>query len=300
MTARKLTFLVERGDRLDRAIAAASEDVSRRQARTLIQAGAVFVDGQRCRVAGRVVTAGARVVAHLEPPPQAPLHGEALTVLWEADDLVAVNKPPGLHVNETETSAEQSVVSSFGGRVYVVHRLDRGTSGVLLVARTPTAAAMAGRLFEMRQVEKTYWAITLGAPSKLRVDAPLGVDRRRPRARAVRTDGKQSCTEFEVLGQQHGLAGVRARPRTGRTHQIRVHLAHASSPIVGDLLYGGPAASRVGDAIVQWPRVMLHAARLSFSWAGRAVDVTAPTPDDFLGYESLGLPASVEARSVES
>ena len=288
--SRRVAFVVERGDRLDRVMAGApAAGLSRRRARTLIDAGAVFVDGRRCRVASREVPAGARIVAHLDaesrPDPQPP------PVLWRGGELFAISKPPGLHVNETETSARASVVSSFEGTVHPVHRLDRGTSGVLLLARTPAAAAEAAKLFEQRAVDKQYLAVTLGRPTLARIDAPLGQDRRRPRARSVRADGKPACTELEVLGTADGLAAVQARPITGRTHQVRVHLAHASAPIAGDLLYGGPAASRLGPDVIRWPRVMLHAAALRFSWEGQTVSLAAPPPADFDGLEVLGLPS---------
>lgn len=241
---------------------------------------------------------GARVVAHLDALATEPVVASP-AVLWSGDDLFAVAKPPGLHVNETETSARASVVSVFGGRIHPVHRLDRQTSGVLLLARTPTAAAAAARMFEQRQVEKTYWAITNGEPDAARIEAPIGADRRRPRARAVRADGKPSCTEVTVLGSKDGVTGVEARPLTGRTHQVRVHLAYVDSPIVGDTLYGGPAASRLNGQVVRWPRIMLHAAILSFPWAGERVEVAAPLPEDFAGLDGLGLPHGAAGRSVE-
>ena len=267
---RKLTFVAERADRLDRVLADADAALSRRQAKLLIDEGAVFVDGHRCRVASRGVAAGARVVAHLDFARSAPK--TALDVLWSAGDLFAIAKPPGLHVNETETSAEASVVSTLRseekGAVHPVHRLDRDTSGVLLVAKTAGAAAEAAALFEQRAVHKTYWAIVTGTPTLSRIDAAIGPDRRRPRARAVRDDGKSARTDVCVIRTRDGLSVVRAHPITGRTHQVRVHLAFASSPILGDLLYGGPAASRVDGRVIRWSRVMLHAAEIAVSLAG--------------------------------
>ncbi|MEL7372337.1 MAG: RluA family pseudouridine synthase [Myxococcota bacterium] len=292
----KRTFVVEADDRLDRAVAAADVGLSRRRARTLIAAGAVFVDGQRCRFTGHRIEAGARVVVHTEiDAAQETKPDAAPPILWQAADLVAVNKPPGLHVNETETSARASVVSSWRGSLFVVHRLDRDTSGVLLVARTAKAAAAASALFERRLVEKNYWAVTVGAPTDTRIEAPIGADRRRPRARAVRSDGKPSDTHLRLLGEHDGLAGVEARPRTGRTHQIRVHLAHAGCPIAGDLLYGGPAASRWNGEVMRWPRYMLHAASLSFEWEGKPTCIHAPVPADFAGLAALGLPLPTDA-----
>ncbi len=321
MPPRRVAFAVEQCDRLDRAIAAAPVGVSRRRARVLIAAGAVFVDGHRCRVAGREVSAGARVVVHLEPDlstsstltprttsstreaPESQRTGEqnAPAVLWRAGDLFAVRKPPGLHVNETETSSRTSLVSLFDGPVFPVHRLDRDTSGVLLLASTSAAASEAAALFAARQVVKIYWAVARGTPTQTRIDAPIGLDRRRPRARAIRQDGKASITEVEVLGSLGSggdLVGIEARPLTGRTHQVRVHLAYVGSPIAGDLLYGGPAASRVQGEIVRWPRVMLHAAALGFRWRGQDVWLTAPRPDDFGMAQRLGLPEEALPRNL--
>ncbi|MEM7678074.1 MAG: RluA family pseudouridine synthase [Myxococcota bacterium] len=297
--AKKHVFVVENDDRLDRAVAAADVGISRRRARVLIAAGSVFVDGQRCRVASRQMMAGTRVVVHAEAELA---RAEAPSILWQSADLVALAKPPGLHVNETETSARASVVSSWPGDLYVVHRLDRDTSGVLLAARTASAAAAAARLFERRQIEKTYWTVTVGVPAQTHIDAPLGADRRRPRARAGRADGqgKASQTELRVLGEHAGLAGVEAKPRTGRTHQIRVHLAYVGCPIAGDLLYGGPAASRLNGEVVRWPRYMLHAASLAFEWEGQRICINAPPPEDFGGLDVLGLPGSSPPRSLTS
>ena len=293
----KVTVVVEAADRLDKAVAAGVPNVSRRQARALIAAGAVFVEGHRCRVASRSVPPGARLVVHLAPTDD----GKARRpeIVWRGGDLLAVAKPPGLHVNETETSSRASVVSAFDGRVHPVHRLDRDTSGLLLLARTPTAAAAAASLFEQRAVKKTYWAITQGIPKLDTVEAPIGADRRRPRARSVRPDGKTACTELRRLGQVAGLGAVEALPLTGRTHQVRVHLAHASSPIVGDLLYGGPAASRWQGRVVRWPRVMLHAAGLAFQWEGEEVQLISDVPGDFVPFVGLGLPSPQSGRRLE-
>ncbi len=275
-------------ERLDKAIAAAIEGVSRRRARGLIADGAVFVDGKRCRVASRSLSKGTRVVVHdraeaPEAPPEIP-------ILYEDDEIVVVDKPAGVHVNETETSPRRSLEWILSERnVLVVHRLDVDTTGALVFARTKSVAADLSRAFAEQRVAKVYFAVTEGAPSVEVVDAAIGPDRRRPRARAVNPRGKPSRTELEVVARAGEFAAVVARPQTGRTHQIRVHLAHAGTPIAGDILYGGHAAGHVGGAVVDFTRPLLHAARLTLPGPDGPRTFTAPLPADLAALGSAGL-----------
>ena len=100
---------------------------------------------------------------------------------------------------------------------------------------------------------------------------------------------KSACTDLQVLAEVDGVAAVEARPLTGRTHQVRVHMAHAGAPIAGDLLYGGPAASRLEDEVIRWPRVMLHAAGLALRWNRTHVVISSPVPEDFAALARFGL-----------
>lgn len=282
----KHTFVAEElVDRLDRAIAAAVVDISRRRARTLIADGAVFVDGKRCRVASRTIQPGVRVVVHTVPDPSE----VDVPVLFEDDDILVVDKPPGIHVNETETSPRHSLEHVLADRnVHVVHRLDVDTTGVLLFAKSKRTAATISEAFAARAVQKVYAAITAGRPADGRIDAPIGPDRRR-RAFKVHERGKPAITDVTAVAEAHGLAAVVARPETGRTHQIRVHLAHAGTPIVGDVLYGGPAAVRVGGEDVDADRPWLHAAVLSLEIGGKQRRFEAPIPGDIQHLADEGL-----------
>lgn len=271
-----LTFVVEISDRLDRVLPASEPALSRRQARALITAGAVYLDGKRCKVASRYTPVGAKIVVHLEVPEPA----EPAQILFEDEDIVVVNKPAGLSANESETSPRASVVRSLGGETKLVHRLDLDTTGVMVLARSDRAAAALSAAFRERQVHKRYVAITMGRPAEGWIDAPIGADLRRPRARAVQPDGRPARTEVTVVGAKEGLAAVSLRLETGRMHQIRVHLSHIGTPILGDTQYGAKAAVLFEGSSHRILRPLLHAAELSFELFGQAHHFEAPMPAD--------------------
>ncbi len=260
--------------------------MSRRTARTEISRGTVFVNGRRCQISSRWVLPGTVVRWDLEDgrEPQ-PLR---LRFLYENDEVWVVDKPPGIHVNRTQTTSRLSVAERLGSHARVVHRLDLETSGVLLVAKTLSAAHRLSKLFQLRQVRKEYAALcVLSARHQLTSGdvtcrQPLGPDPRRPRAWSVRADGKASVTTLKLLGRCGDLALVEARPETGRTHQIRLHAQALGASVWGDLLYGGHATVRAGARVLTAPRVMLHARRLSFTLDGEEHAYTSPWPSDFL------------------
>ncbi len=238
----------------------------------------MFVDGRRCRVASRTVPAEARLRLYLEPPAAPP----TVPVLYEDEACVVVAKPAGIAVNKTDSTARVALAElrGLGPDLRVVHRLDQGTTGVLLLAKGPAAAAALSKAFAEREVDKRYLALVEGSPGSGPIEAPIGPDRRRPRARAVRTDGQPARTDLAQEFELDGLSWVQARPITGRTHQIRVHLAHVGAPIVGDILYGGPSAVRLSGEAVRIARPLLHAARISLQGPAGPIDVEAPLPDD--------------------
>lgn len=288
---RRVTFVVEAPDRLDRALAAGVPDLSRRRARALISAGAVYLDGQRCKVASRSTPRGAKVVLHLEAPAPPP----KIEVLFEDEHLVAVNKPAGIAANESETSPRPSVVRTVGG-VQLVHRLDLDTTGVMVLARTARAADVLSECFRERTLTKRYQAITLGVPEAGWIDEPIGPDRRRPRAYSVREDGRSARTEVLPAGARDGLAALDLRIETGRTHQIRVHLSHAGAPVLGDILYGAKAAVTFEGTRLDVTRPLLHAASLELSAFERSYRFEAPRPPDLeaiwariVGGDSVGV-----------
>jgi 23S rRNA pseudouridine1911/1915/1917 synthase len=276
------------GERLDRFIAAKG-GVTRGVARRALEQGGVFVDGRRCKVASRGVHDGQEIVVNLEEGGRAPGRAAALDparILFADPHLVAVDKPAGVPAQPTLTSDQgtlpELVAAAVGGPVTIVHRLDLDTSGVTVLARTREAAAALSAAFRDGAPEKTYLALCGRAPSPPagRVDAPLGKDPSRPGRRAVRPDGDPAATRYATLRVgPGGCALVEARPETGRTHQIRVHLAHAGAPLLGDVRYGG--ARHITAFSVQ--RVMLHAHRLVLAHpaSGEPLTFQAPLPEDF-------------------
>ena len=245
-------------------------------ARRLLAAGAVFLNGRRCRVASRTVQPGDTLQVSSDTPPAA---APPLIILYEDDTVIAVDKPAGMPSAPTRQAASGSAVDILrtqlrtrDGRpaaLWVVHRLDAETSGVLVFARTRPAAAALSQAFAAQQVEKTYLARVAGtvAEDTGTIDLPLRSEGRRT---VVAPDGKSARTEWQVAERAPDTTLLTVRPRTGRLHQIRAHLSAIRHPVVGDRRYGGPPA----------PRLMLHAARvrLPHPTRGVIVDIEAPEP----------------------
>lgn len=287
---RRLTLVVppeDQRERIDRFIAARG-GISRGLARRTLDAGGVFLDGRRCKVAGRTLHPGQQVVVNLEEGGRAASPSATLdpSRLLRADaDLVFVDKPAGVPAQPTLTSDRgalpELVGALLGAPVTLVHRLDRETSGVTVLARTRRAAAALAEAFRTGGPEKTYLALTARPPEPREgtIALALGKDPARPGLRRVDPAGDPALTHFRTLRAGPAAALVEARPETGRTHQIRVHLAAAGAPLLGDARYGGPR--RVGEVAV--PRVMLHAARLALRHpvTGEALAVESPLPEDF-------------------
>lgn len=278
------------GERLDVLIARRLPELSRSRAQRLIADGCVLVGGQRAK-AGLRVDAGQRVTVELPPPAAATAQPEAipLDVIFEDGDLLAINKPAGMTVHPSPGHASATLVnailartsdlSGIGGvmRPGIVHRLDRDTSGVILVAKNDVAHQALAKQLKARTVEKTYLALVEGTPRPAEgaIDAPIARDQQNRQRMAVLAGGRDSVTAYRVLERFRGTSLVEARPRTGRTHQIRVHLAAIGHPIVGDRLYGktSPLAGRH----------LLHALRIAFAHprTAAAMDLEAPLAEDF-------------------
>jgi len=296
----------DRGERLDRFIAARG-GISRGLARRAIDQGGVFLDGRRCKVAGKLLRDGYQVTVNLEEGGRAPDAGLALDrsrLLYADEHLLAVDKPAGVPAQPTLTTDRGTLPelagALVGGEVTLVHRLDRETSGVTVLARSKAAAAALSEAFRTGAPEKTYLALCARAPTPRdgRLDAPIGKDPRRAGLRQVGPgpSSDTAVTRYRTLAEappaaETGAAGpalVEARPETGRTHQIRVHLAHLGAPLLGDPKYGGPRM--VGPVAI--PRVMLHALRLALRHpiTGAALVFEAPVPADLAqAAEALGL-----------
>jgi 23S rRNA pseudouridine1911/1915/1917 synthase len=282
----------ESGERLDRFIAARG-GISRGLARRALDAGGVFLDGRRCKVASRFVHAGQLVEVNLEEggraaSPAAPLDRSRL--IYADAALVAVDKPPGVPAQPTLTRDRGTIADLaaelVGAPLTVVHRLDLETSGVTVLARTREAAAALSEAFRAGTPRKTYLALAARAPTPTegRIEARLGRDPLRPGRRAVIESGEEAVTAYRTLRAGDRAALVEALPETGRTHQIRVHLAHLGAPLLGDSRYGGPR--RVAETSV--PRIMLHARRLEIAHpeSGTVLVFEAPVPEDFLAIEA--------------
>jgi 23S rRNA pseudouridine1911/1915/1917 synthase len=281
------------GERLDRHVAARL-DAPRNQVQRWIRDGHVRVGGREEKPSYSVVD-GDRIDCDPPEPKDdrvAPEEGD-LRILYEDADLVALDKPAGLTVHPgagrpTGTLAHHLLarypeMAGVGGvgRPGIVHRLDQGTSGVLVVARTAAAYHRLARAFAGREVDKRYLAIVYGEPKPPAglIDAPIGRHAVRRKEMAVRADGRPSRTGYRTLAAQAGISLVELHLETGRTHQIRVHLSALHHPCVGDPLYGSDPnlAAKLG-----LERQWLHAVHLGFDHprTGERVDFESPYPDD--------------------
>jgi len=293
----------EAGQRLDRYLAARLPELSRTRIQELIDEGRVRVGGGSARRAHRVAPGEAIEVEVLPRPPlEAVPEPIPIEILYEDEDLVVVNKPAGMAVHAGAGTACGTLVnallhclkklSKVGGalRPGIVHRLDRGTSGVLIVARHDVAHRELAEQFRARHVVKTYIALVHG---RLEQDAgaiglPIARDlRRRTRMTAWRREGREARTDWRVLARLDGFTLVEVGLRTGRTHQIRVHFSALRHPIVGDTLYGAPRHVRAGrQTLPPLGRNFLHAARIGFLHPRQAVavEVRAPLPAELRAY----------------
>lgn len=287
------------GERLDRVVAMMT-GASRAVVAEQVADGQVRVNGAPVTVRSHRVVTGDIVAA--PPAPAAatvviePDASVPFAVVFEDADLLVVNKPPGLVVhpgagNPTGTLVHGLVarypdLAEVGqpGRPGLVHRLDADTSGLMVVARTPEAyAGLVDQLAE-RTVTRRYDALVWGEfeTTTGRIDAPIGRSRRHPTRMAVTADGREAVTDYEVVVTYHQpvvVSRLRCALHSGRTHQIRVHLASIGRPVVGDGLYGGDRGG------LRPPRLWLHAAELSFDHpvTGERLSFAAPLPDDLAG-----------------
>lgn len=278
------------GERLDVFVARRWPEITRSRARKLIESGDVRVDGRAERASYRL-SAGERVSVTLPHPAASEALPEAiaLDVVYEDADIIAIKKPPGMAVHPAPGHPRSTLVnailahcgdlSGVGGvlRPGIVHRLDRDTSGIILVAKNDAAHNDLARQWKERSVEKVYLALVEGTPRPPEgvIDAPVARDPRNRQRMAIVSGGRDAQTAYRVVERFAGAALVEARPRTGRTHQIRVHLAAIGHPIVGDRIYG--KASR------RTHRQLLHATRITFTHprTGERMTLEAPLAPDF-------------------
>jgi 23S rRNA pseudouridine1911/1915/1917 synthase len=303
------------GQRLDQALAGLLPDYSRSRLKTWIESGEVLVDGAvrrpRDKVqGGETVT----VAAELAEQSAAEAQDIPLQVVHEDQHVYIVNKPAGLVVHPGAGNPDWTLQNALLARdpalaalprAGIVHRLDKDTSGLLIIARTLPAHTALVRMLEEREIHREYEAICRGVMTAGgTIDAPID---RHPTDRvrmAIRQGGRASVTHYRVIRRFRAHTHVRVQLETGRTHQIRVHLAHADYPIVGDRVYGGRLALPRGCsdelrlALREFPRQALHAARLQLAHpvTGKPLEAQAPLPQDM---QDLVAALAADARTVQ-
>jgi 23S rRNA pseudouridine1911/1915/1917 synthase len=286
------------GKRLDHALHEQMPEFSRARLQDWIKQGRVLVNGAPGR-SSRVLRDGDRI--DVDPGELPPLHATAeaipLQVLYEDPDFVAIDKPAGMVVHAGAGVHEGTLVNALLGRFEslsalggdlrpgIVHRLDRFTSGVILVAKNDSAHRALAAQFAGRQVEKTYLALVHGSVKgeRGRIEKPIARDpRHRTRMTARLSHGRAAWSEYRVLRRFADFTLLEVRIGTGRTHQIRVHLSSIGHPVAGDRLYGAPARSE-GLAL---ERFFLHAHRIRFQhpFTGQPVEIESPLPGDLTGW----------------
>ena len=267
--------------------------LTRSRVAALMEQGMCRVNGAECRKAGTRLSAGS--LAELTVPAPRPAVPQAedlpLEILYEDEDLAVVNKPRGMVVHPAAGHEEGTLVnallhhlSSLGGiggelRPGIVHRLDKDTSGLLLVAKNDETQLALSRMLQERRMEKHYRALVEGIPGQEagRIELAIGRSRQDRKKMAVDPAGREAVTEWKMLSRGRGCALLDVHILTGRTHQIRVHMRAMQHPVCGDPIYGFARGVRV-------PCLMLHAFSLSFEHprSGRPVFFEAPLPEDFL------------------
>ena len=286
----------ESSARLDRFVVEALPELTRGLVQRLIDDGAVTVNDKPSKASYKI-RPGDALVVHIPPPPPAGAQAESipLDIVYEDAGLIVIHKPAGMVVHPAAGHTSGTLVNALlahfpelrdvgeENRSGIVHRLDRDTSGLILVAKTRAAHENLQRQFKSRSVAKVYVALVEGhlAPPQGLIDVPIGRDKQQRKRMAAILDGRPSRTAFKAIeffdkgGQHYTL--VEVRPQTGRTHQIRVHLAWLKFPIVGDTVYG-----RRRKTTLPLRRHFLHAQSLTFRLpsTGQEVTFTAPLPSD--------------------
>jgi 23S rRNA pseudouridine1911/1915/1917 synthase len=311
------------GQRLDRFLATHLSDISRTHVQSLINEGRVLVNG-RAKKPSYKLEAGETVEVKIPPPPLPGVEAEniPLDILYQDADVAVVNKPAGMIVHPGAGADSGTLVAALlhrfdggkglsmvGGplRPGIVHRIDKGTSGALLIARTDMAHLKLVEDFRERRIQKTYVALLHGKlkGESGRIELPISRDiRRRSRMTARRREGREARTDWKIRMRVGNFSLIEADLHTGRTHQIRVHFSALGCPVVGDTVYGAPRQERVGNELMPvLERNFLHAARIAFMHprSGKRIECRAPLPSELVLYvQGLGHAASAEADAIDA
>ena len=296
MNDRVLNFRFDKGtpERLDKFLVGQLQEFSRSRIQGLIADGFVDVNGDTAKKAGQTLESGFHVTVRIPPPAPTDLIAEdiPLDILFENDDLIVVNKPAGMVVHPAAGHASGTLVNAILGydpelegiggeeRPGVVHRLDKETSGLILLAKNERAHRWLQDQFRLRKVEKTYLALVDGKPPTPsgRVEAYIGRDpsHRKRMAIVPESRGREAISEYKTVESFKDHTWLEVRPITGRTHQIRLHCAFLGCPIVGDQIYGKKHSS------IKLGRHFLHAYRLKIMLPGakKPQIFEAPLPDE--------------------
>lgn len=289
--------------RLDRALGELFPEHSRNALARLVDEGHVRIDGIRATKPSQRVAAGQSIDVDFPPPASATIDAQdvPLTILHEDADIVVIDKPAGLVVHPAAGHHDGTLVnallfhvhdlSGVGGEIRpgIVHRLDKDTSGVMVIAKHDEAHRKLTAQWGTDAVRKEYLALVYGTPAADRgtIDAPIGRDPKDRKRMAIVGNGRNAITDYEVVSRYRYVSMIRCRLRTGRTHQIRVHLKHLGHPIVGDPAYSGPQWRGIPDkklqkALASLHRQALHATRITFPHprSGAMVTFQAEMPGD--------------------
>jgi 23S rRNA pseudouridine1911/1915/1917 synthase len=310
------------GERLDRFLASQLPELSRTRLQSLIEEGRIQVDGMPARRSDHIAQ-GQTLIVDIPAPAPAGVEAEEipLDILYQDEDLAVVNKPAGMIVHPGAGADTGTLVAAllhrFGGihglsnvggplRPGIVHRLDKETSGVLIVALNDAAHRKLVEEFRERQIGKIYIALLHGKVKGEAgtIDLPVARDlHRRSRMTARRREGREARTDWRVRLRLGAFTLVEANLHTGRTHQIRVHFSALGSPVVGDTVYGAPRVELVaGASLPPLNRNFLHAARVAFDHprTGKRIEIRAPLPATLVSYlANLGVALKTDAALID-